>query len=187
MSSCILGKSVLLKCLVGLLNPDKGSVLFDGRNFTNANKNLTTEIRREIGMLFQGSALFDSKNVEENIKFPLDLLTDTPEKEKIDNETLGGADTHSSISGITDHKVKDDHAALDKIRSLIEKMGNRAKAGFNKSKVLTPQLPLEEIYGCLPKERTQTYDTYNLLNHLCYTKFFFDINNVVINTLFLII
>lgn len=78
------GKSVLLKCLVGLLNPDKGSVLFDGRNFTNANKNLTTEIRREIGMLFQGSALFDSKNVEENIKFPLDLLTDTPEKEKID-------------------------------------------------------------------------------------------------------
>ena len=86
--------------------------------------------------------------------------------EKIDNETLGGADTHSSISGITDHKVKDDHAALDKIRSLIEKMGNRAKAGFNKSKVLTPQLPLEEIYGCLPKERTQTYDTYNLLNHL---------------------
>ena len=78
------GKSVLLKCLVGLLNPDKGSVLFDGRNFTNANKNLTTEIRREIGMLFQGSALFDSKNVEENIKFPLDLLTDNPEKEKID-------------------------------------------------------------------------------------------------------
>ena len=78
------GKSVLLKCLVGLLNPDKGRVLFDGRNFTNANKNLTTEIRREIGMLFQGSALFDSKNVEENIKFPLDLLTDTPEKEKID-------------------------------------------------------------------------------------------------------
>ena len=78
------GKSVLLKCLVGLLNPDKGSVLFDGRNFTNANKNLTTEIRREIGMLFQGSALFDSKNVEENIKFPLDLLTDTQKKEKID-------------------------------------------------------------------------------------------------------
>ena len=86
--------------------------------------------------------------------------------EKIDNETLGGADTHSSISGVTDYKVKDDYAALDKIRSLIEKMGNPAKAGFNKSKVYTPELPQEEIYGCLPKERTQTYDTYNLLNHL---------------------
>tara|TARA_X000000950_G_scaffold110325_1_gene139089 strand:- start:17918 stop:18661 length:744 start_codon:yes stop_codon:yes gene_type:complete len=78
------GKSVLLKCLVGLLEPDVGSVLFDNRNFTNANKNLTTQIRREIGMLFQGSALFDSKNVEENIKFPLDILTDTPENEKIE-------------------------------------------------------------------------------------------------------
>ena len=78
------GKSVLLKCLVGLLEPDKGSVLFDDRDFTNANKNLTTEIRREIGMLFQGSALFDSKNVEENIKFPLDILTSIPDKEKID-------------------------------------------------------------------------------------------------------
>ena len=78
------GKSVLLKCLVGLLSPDKGSVLFDGRNFTESNKTTTTQIRRDIGMLFQGSALFDSKNVEENIKFPLDILTEISEKEKID-------------------------------------------------------------------------------------------------------
>ena len=78
------GKSVLLKCLVGLLEPDVGSVLFDGRDFSSANKKLTTEIRREIGMLFQGSALFDSKNVEENVKFPLDILTNTPEKEKLE-------------------------------------------------------------------------------------------------------
>ena len=78
------GKSVLLKCLVGLLEPDVGSVLFDGRAFSRANKKLTTEIRREIGMLFQGSALFDSKNVEENVKFPLDILTETPEKEKLE-------------------------------------------------------------------------------------------------------
>ncbi len=78
------GKSVLLKCLVGLLEPDVGSVLFDGRDFSSANKKLTTEIRREIGMLFQGSALFDSKNVEENVKFPLDILTEIPEKEKLE-------------------------------------------------------------------------------------------------------
>ena len=78
------GKSVLLKCLVGLLDPDVGSVLFDGRDFSSANKKITTEIRREIGMLFQGSALFDSKNVEENVKFPLDILTETPEKEKLE-------------------------------------------------------------------------------------------------------
>tara|TARA_B100000902_G_scaffold133906_1_gene132436 strand:+ start:4505 stop:5248 length:744 start_codon:yes stop_codon:yes gene_type:complete len=78
------GKSVLLKCLVGLLSPDNGKVLFDGRYFTESDKNTTTQIRREIGMLFQGSALFDSKNVEENIKFPLDILTETSEKEKIE-------------------------------------------------------------------------------------------------------
>ncbi len=78
------GKSVLLKCLVGLLEPDVGSVLFDSRDFSSANKKLSTEIRREIGMLFQGSALFDSKNVEENVKFPLDILTEKPEKEKLE-------------------------------------------------------------------------------------------------------
>ena len=78
------GKSVLLKCLVGLLNPDKGSVLFDRRPFTDSDKSTTTQIRREIGMLFQGSALFDSKNVEENIKFPLDMLTELTENEKLE-------------------------------------------------------------------------------------------------------
>ena len=78
------GKSVLLKCLVGLLNPDKGEVLFDNRNFTNGSKNLITEIRREIGMLFQGGALFDSKNVEENIMFPLNILTKLSQKEKLE-------------------------------------------------------------------------------------------------------
>ena len=78
------GKSVLLKCLVGLLNPDIGEVLFDKRNFTNGSKNMITEIRREIGMLFQGGALFDSKNVEENIMFPLNILTKLNPKEKLE-------------------------------------------------------------------------------------------------------
>lgn len=78
------GKSVLLKCMVGLLNPDQGNVFFTQRNFTEANRTLKTEIRREIGMLFQGGALFDSKNVQENVKFPLDLLTNMEESEKLD-------------------------------------------------------------------------------------------------------
>ncbi|MEQ8241179.1 MAG: ATP-binding cassette domain-containing protein [Cyclobacteriaceae bacterium] len=78
------GKSVLLKCLVGLVKPDEGDVLYNDRNFTRANKELQTEIRREIGMLFQGSALFDSKNVEQNIMFPLDVLSDMKLEEKKD-------------------------------------------------------------------------------------------------------
>jgi phospholipid/cholesterol/gamma-HCH transport system ATP-binding protein len=78
------GKSVLLKCIVGLLKPDTGSVLYDGRDFYEGSRDLKIEIRREMGMLFQGSALFDSKNVEENVMFPLDTLTRMKRDEKLD-------------------------------------------------------------------------------------------------------
>lgn len=78
------GKSVLLKCIVGLEQPDVGDVLYDQRDFTHASRLEKIEIRREIGMLFQGAALFDSKTVEENVRFPLDLLTPMPLDEKLD-------------------------------------------------------------------------------------------------------
>jgi len=78
------GKTVLLKCIVGLIAPDEGNVFYDGRDFTHADRDLKTEIRREIGMLFQGGALFDSKNVQENIMFPLNILTDMTVDEKLD-------------------------------------------------------------------------------------------------------
>ena len=78
------GKSVLLKCIVGLIQPDAGNAFYDLRNFTEADKEVKSEIRREIGMLFQGSALFDSKNVEGNVMFPLNVLTKMPQDEKLD-------------------------------------------------------------------------------------------------------
>jgi len=78
------GKSVLLKCIVGLEQPDSGEVLYDDRDFTGANRHEKIVIRREIGMLFQGAALFDSKTVEENVRFPLDVLTRMPLDEKLD-------------------------------------------------------------------------------------------------------
>jgi phospholipid/cholesterol/gamma-HCH transport system ATP-binding protein len=61
------GKTVLMKCMVGLLKPDKGDILYDGTNFTNMPPEGKTSIRKEIGMLFQGSALFDSLTVEQNV------------------------------------------------------------------------------------------------------------------------
>ncbi|MBL7834310.1 MAG: ATP-binding cassette domain-containing protein [Cyclobacteriaceae bacterium] len=82
------GKSVLLKCIVEIVEPDEGCVLYDHRNFTEGDRNLKIEIRREIGMLFQGGALFDSKNVEENVKFPLDMLAKMPRDEKYDRVNL---------------------------------------------------------------------------------------------------
>lgn len=78
------GKTVLLKCIVGLIQPDAGNVFYNGRDFTHADRDLKTEIRREIGMLFQGSALFDSKNVEENVMFPLNVLTRMGHAEKLE-------------------------------------------------------------------------------------------------------
>ena len=78
------GKTVLLKCIVGLIQPDSGSVMYSGRDFTHADRDLKTEIRREIGMLFQGGALFDSKTVEENVMFPLNILTSMTAEEKLD-------------------------------------------------------------------------------------------------------
>ncbi|RYY57235.1 MAG: ATP-binding cassette domain-containing protein, partial [Chitinophagaceae bacterium] len=69
------GKTVLQKCMVGLFEPDGGQILYDGKDFTNMELHDKKEIRKEIGMLFQGSALFDSQTVEQNVKFPLDMFT----------------------------------------------------------------------------------------------------------------
>ncbi|KLT65995.1 ABC transporter ATP-binding protein [Pedobacter sp. BMA] len=78
------GKTTLLKCMVGLHQPDSGSVLYDGRDFTPMTYEERIEVRKEIGMLFQGSALFDSMTVEDNIMFPLNMFTDQSRKEKIE-------------------------------------------------------------------------------------------------------
>jgi phospholipid/cholesterol/gamma-HCH transport system ATP-binding protein len=69
------GKTVLMKCMVGLFAPDSGGILYGGKNFTVMSGDEKTEIRKEIGMLFQGSALFDSQTVEQNVMFPLDMFT----------------------------------------------------------------------------------------------------------------
>ncbi len=84
------GKTVLMKCMVGLFEPDSGEVLYDSQNFTQMKGEDKTDIRKEIGMLFQGSALFDSQTVEENIMFPLNMFTKWNHKQKADraNEVL---------------------------------------------------------------------------------------------------
>ena len=78
------GKTTLLKCMVGLHEPNEGSVIYDGRDFTRMNFETRIDIRTEIGMLFQGSALFDSMTVQENIMFPLNMFTEQHRKEKME-------------------------------------------------------------------------------------------------------
>ena len=102
------GKTVMLKILVGLFRPTSGSIFYDNTDFINLGKNELRELRMKVGMLFQGSALFDSMTVEENIRFPLDMFTNNTKKEKdmrvdycLDRVSLNNANKKypSEISG----------------------------------------------------------------------------------------
>ncbi len=86
--------------------------------------------------------------------------------ETIDNETLGGATTHCEISGVTDFKAKDDAAALDRIKSIVSKIGDYDKAGFNRETPAKPALEPKDIYGILPKLRTDQYDMNEIIKRL---------------------
>jgi acetyl-CoA carboxylase carboxyltransferase component len=86
--------------------------------------------------------------------------------ETIDNETLGGATTHCEISGVTDYKAKDDKDALNRIKSIVGKIGDFDKAGFNRVKAEKPALEPKDIYGILPKSRADQYDMYEIIKRL---------------------
>ncbi|MGK0255195.1 MAG: 3-methylcrotonyl-CoA carboxylase beta subunit [Mariniflexile sp.] len=86
--------------------------------------------------------------------------------ESIDNETLGGATTHCEISGVTDYKAKNDKDALDTIKNIIDKIGDYDKAGYNRIEAAKPKEKPEDIYGILPKSRTDQYDMYDIIKRL---------------------
>jgi len=78
------GKTVLMKCCIGLELPDKGVINFDNRPFSTISEKKKTDIRKEMGVLFQGGALFDSFNVEQNVMFPLNMFTNKTPEEKLE-------------------------------------------------------------------------------------------------------
>jgi acetyl-CoA carboxylase carboxyltransferase component len=86
--------------------------------------------------------------------------------ETIDNETLGGATTHCEISGVTDYKAKDDKDALDRIKSIVGKIGDFDKAGYNRVKSEKPALDPNDIYGIIPKSRADQYDMYEIIKRM---------------------
>jgi phospholipid/cholesterol/gamma-HCH transport system ATP-binding protein len=83
------GKTVLMKCLVGLITPDSGEIIYDGENFSVMNTDQKKIMRRKIGMLFQGSALFDSMTVEKNILFPLEMFSNPAEISGVMKKRVG--------------------------------------------------------------------------------------------------
>ena len=86
--------------------------------------------------------------------------------ENIDNETLGGATTHCEISGVTDYKAKDDKDALERIKSIVGKIGDYDKAGFNREKAEKPTEKENDIFGIVPKSRADQYDMYDIIKRL---------------------
>ncbi len=86
--------------------------------------------------------------------------------ESIDNETLGGATTHSEISGVTDYKAKDDKDALDKIKNIVDKIGDFDKAGFNRVEAKKPVENPDDIFGILPASRSDQYDMLEIIKRL---------------------
>ena len=86
--------------------------------------------------------------------------------ESIDNETLGGATTHCEISGVTDYKAKDDAAALDTIKNIMDKIGDFPKAGYNRKKSIKPKENPDDIYGILPSSRAEQYDMMEIIKRL---------------------
>lgn len=77
------GKTVLIKCIVGLLTPEKGHILYDGRDFNAMDKKEKKALRREMGMIFQSAALFDSLSVLENVMFPLDMFSNDTYRDRV--------------------------------------------------------------------------------------------------------
>ena len=86
--------------------------------------------------------------------------------EDIDNETLGGADTHCEISGVTDYKAKDDQDAINTIKGIIGKMGSSPKAGFDRSAPKAPKKDEKELYGMLPEDRSKPYRSLDIIERL---------------------
>src|SRR5688572_31786 len=86
--------------------------------------------------------------------------------EDIDNETLGGATTHCEISGVTDNKFPNDQACLDYIRSLFDKFGSTAKAGFDRKKSIAPKEKEDDLFGLFPTDRVKPYDTLDIIKRL---------------------
>ncbi len=86
--------------------------------------------------------------------------------ESIDNETLGGATTHCEVSGVTDYKAKDDKDALNRIKNVMDKIGDYEKAGFNRAEAFPPKKDENEIFGILPKARNEQYDMMEIIERL---------------------
>jgi len=156
------GKTVLMKCIVGLFEPEEGAVVYDGRNFTHMSYKDRKQIRQEMGMLFQGSALFDSLTVEENVGFPLKIFTKKSSKEIRDrvNDCL----TRVKLSNVNDLLPSEISGGMQKRVGIARAISMNPKYLFvdEPNSGLDPQTSI--VIDDLIKEITIEYNMTTVIN-----------------------
>ncbi len=156
------GKTVLLKSLVGLHDIDNGSIYFDGRDFTKLKHKDRTNIRKEVGMLFQGGALFDSATIEENIMYPLDLFTDKTYQEKINRANF--CLERVNLEGVNNKYPSELSGGMQKRAAIARAIALNPKYLFcdEPNSGLDPQTAI--IIDKLIQEITHEYDITTVIN-----------------------
>jgi phospholipid/cholesterol/gamma-HCH transport system ATP-binding protein len=156
------GKTVLMKCMVGLVEVDTGEVIFDGRNFSSLGFKERKPFRQEIGMVFQGGALFDSLNVEQNVMFPLSMFTDMSlsEKRARANECL----TRVNLSNVSNLMPSELSGGMKKRVAIARAIAPNPKYLFfdEPNSGLDPQTSI--VIDELIKEITEEYQTTTVIN-----------------------
>ena len=156
------GKTVLMKICIGLFEPDNGSVTFDDRQFSNTKDKFKSDIRKEMGVLFQGGALFDSMNVEQNVMFPLNMFTDLSYEEKL--ERVNFCLNRVNLNGINDMMPSELSGGMMKRVAIARAISNSPKYLFcdEPNSGLDPLTA--ELIDELISEITQEFDITTIIN-----------------------
>ena len=156
------GKTVLMKCMVGLLEIDKGEIIYDGRNFSSLDFKERTPFRKEIGMVFQGGALFDSLNVENNVMFPLSMFTDMSPEEKMDRVNF--CLQRVNLVNVNNHQPSELSGGMKKRVAIARAIAPNPKYLFcdEPNSGLDPRTSI--VIDNLIKEITMEYDITTVIN-----------------------
>lgn len=156
------GKTVLMKICTGLYEPDRGVVTFDERPFSNTREKNKIDIRKEMGVLFQGGALFDSMSVEQNVMFPLDMFTDMTYEEKL--ERVNFCLNRVNLNGINNLRTSALSGGMMKRVAIARAISNSPKYLFcdEPNSGLDPQT--SELIDDLISEITHEYNMTTIIN-----------------------
>lgn len=156
------GKTILMKICIGLYEPDEGSILFNDRPFSSVNEKNKNSIRKEMGVLFQGGALFDSMTVEQNVMFPLNMFTDMSIEEKLDRVNF--CLNRVNLENVNKLRPSELSGGMMKRVAIARAISNNPKYLFcdEPNSGLDPKT--SEVIDALISEITQEYNMTTIIN-----------------------